>query len=65
MADDLSQTIADAAAGPSQASSDGLAVTQQPLPDLVEADKHLAAKSGARRKDLGVRLRKLVPPGAA
>lgn len=61
---DLESVIADAAAGPKRVKGDAGEVEQQPLPDLIAADKYLAAKVAAGKKTSGVRFTKLVPPGA-
>lgn len=64
MADDLSQEIRDAAAGPQQVTVDGQTVQQRPLAELVEADRYLASKTAAAKNHRGLRFTKLVPPGA-
>lgn len=64
MADDLTQTIHDNAAAPAEASVDGRSAKQHPLPDQIEADRYLASKAAAKKK-LGIRLSKVIPPGAA
>jgi len=63
MAEDLDSTIRQNAAGLKQASADGVNVQQHSLPDQIAADRYLASKE-AVKKGLGVRLKKLVPPGA-
>ena len=63
MTEPLDQTIRDNAAGPSAASVDGNSVTQHNVRDQIEADRYLANKAAAR-KGLGVRMVKVVPPGA-
>lgn len=64
MADDLTQTIRDNAGAPAEASVDGRSAKQHPLPDQIEADRYLASKAAAKKK-LGIRLSKVIPPGAA
>jgi hypothetical protein len=63
MADDLDDTILENAQGPERVEGDAGSVKQHPLPDQIEADKYLAAKEAAKRKDRGLRFNKLVPPG--
>jgi len=63
MAESLDNTIRENAAGPKQASADNVSAQQHPLRDQIEADRYLASKE-AVKKGLGVRLKKLVPPGA-
>jgi len=62
---DLGNSIRDNAAGPKQASADGVTIQQHPLADQIAADKHLASKAAAAGKGLGVKLVKLSPGGTA
>ena len=64
MAKELDDTIQDNAAGPRKATGDSGSVEQHPLRDQVEADRYLNSKKAARSKGLGVKVTKLVPPGA-
>jgi hypothetical protein len=64
MSEELADAIRQAAQQPAEASADGLSVKQQPLRDQIEADRYLASKDAAK-KGLGVRMVKVVPPGAA
>jgi len=64
VAKELDDTIQDNAAGPRKASGDSGSVEQHPLRDQVEADRYLSSKKAARSKGLGVKVSKLVPPGA-
>jgi len=63
--EDLEQRIRDAAAGPARASNETGAVDQQPLGELIEADRYLASKDAAASPRKSLRFTKLVPPGAA
>lgn len=63
MADDLEDTIEEVAAGPAEARDQNGSFRAQPLKDLVEADKYLAAKRAAASSGLGIRFGKLRPPG--
>ncbi len=45
MADTISDTIEETAAGPSVASSAAGSATAQPLPDLIQVDQYLGAKT--------------------
>jgi hypothetical protein len=63
MAEELEAKIAENAAGPKMVRGDEGAVEQHSLMDQIEADRYLAAKKAAK-KGLGVRLVRLVPPGA-
>ena len=50
--------------GPKSVSSDAGTVEQQPLADLIAADKYLSAKCAASSTRRGLRITQLVPPGA-
>ena len=63
MPDDLKDKIKENAEGPASAEVDGQRVTQHNLKDQIEADRYLQSKQ-AMKKGLGIRLTKLVPPGA-
>jgi len=63
MADDLDDVIQENAAGPQEATVDGVRVTQHSLPDQIAADKHLASKRAMGRKNFGLTRVKVVPPG--
>lgn len=65
MADDLSTTINTAAQGPAQASVDGRSTQQQPLLDLIEADRYLKSTGAvANSKRRGLIITPMRPPGA-
>jgi hypothetical protein len=64
MPDELTDKIKESAEGPESVESDGMRVKQHSLRDQIEADKYLAAKETSRSNRLGVRLVKIVPPGA-
>jgi hypothetical protein len=63
MVDDLEQTIRDNAKAPAKATGDSGSVEQHPLRDQIEADRYLNSKKAAKRKGLGIKVSKLVPPG--
>ena len=63
MPDDLEQSILENAQGPAKASGDSGSMEQHPLPDQIAADRYLASKQAAKKKGLGIGLKKLVPPG--
>ena len=63
MAEDLSDIIQENAEGPAKASGDAGSMEQHSLPDQIAADRYLESKKAARRKGLGIQLKKLVPPG--
>jgi hypothetical protein len=63
MSDDLTDTILENAQGPAEAHGDAGGMKQHPLPDQIEADRYLESKKASRSKGLGIKLKKLVPPG--
>ena len=63
MADDLDSTIRENAQGPAKASGDSGSMEQHSLPDQIAADRYLESKKAAKKKGLGVKLQKLIPPG--
>ena len=65
MAEELDEAIRTNAEGPKSASGDAGSMQQHSLPDQIAADRYLESKKAARSKGLGVRLTKVVPPGAA
>lgn len=64
MPEDLEQTIRENAQGPAKAAGDSGSMEQHSLPDQIAADRYLASKSAVKLKGLGIRMFKLVPPGA-
>ena len=64
MADDLEQTIRENADGPAKASGDSGSMEQHKLSDQIAADRYLASKQATKSKRLGLRITKIVPPGA-
>lgn len=65
MAEDLEQNIRDNAAGPKQASADGVNVQQHDLADQIAADKYLETRKASRTRGLGIKLLKISPPGTS
>jgi hypothetical protein len=65
MADELDDAIRTSAEGPKSASGDSGSMQQHSIPDQIAADRYLASKKATRSRGLGVRLTKVVPPGAA
>jgi len=63
MADDLTDTIRENAAGPAEARGDSVSVRQHDLEDQIEADKYLAGKRAAADPTKAFTRAKIVPPG--
>ena len=61
---DLTTTIETAAGGPAKVTGDSGSVEQQPILDLIEADRYLKGNTGVTKKWHGIRVAKLKPPGA-
>jgi len=64
MSDDLSESIAESAKSPKRAQGDSGSVEQHSLTEQIEADRYLASKNAAKSKNSGLRISKLLPPGA-
>jgi hypothetical protein len=63
MAEELEEALRTNAAGPRRARGDSSEIEQHPLGDQIAADRYLASKNAAKNKGLGIRFRKLTPPG--
>lgn len=64
MADDLDDVIQENAQGPAKVSGDSGSMETHPLKDQIDADRYLQSKKASRKKSLGLRIAKIVPPGA-
>ena len=60
----LDDIIRENAQGPAEAHGDSGGVKQHSLSEQIEADRYLASKAAANSKSRGLRLSRLVPPGA-
>lgn len=65
MADDIKDKIKENAEGPKRARGDSGEIEQHDLKDQIEADRYLNSKEALKKKGLGIRLSKIVPPGAS
>ena len=63
MAEDLDNVIKQVAEGPESAEVDGVRVKQQPLPHIIDADKHLGGKKAGRNPVKAFTRVKIVSPG--
>lgn len=63
MSDDLENTILTNANGPKRAKGDSSEVEQHSLSDQIALDKHLNSKKAAKKKGLGIKMSKTIPPG--
>ena len=64
MADELTDKIKENAEGPASAEVDGQRVTQHKLRDQIEADRYVKSSDSVAKGHRGLRISKLVPPGA-
>jgi len=64
MSDAVEESIRDNAAGPRRARGDSGEVEQHSLAEQIAADRYLASKDAANKAGRGLRVSKLVPPGA-
>jgi len=63
MSDELASKIDTVAQGPASVRTDAGEVVAQSIPDMIEADKYLAARNAAAASNRGLRFNKLIPPG--
>lgn len=61
---DLSGQIQQNAANPQSASADGVSATNNPMSELIAADKYLAARVATKKPPFGVVFGAIVSPGA-
>jgi hypothetical protein len=62
MPEDLENTILENVQGPAKVTGDS-GMEQHDPTKVIEVDRYLESKKAARSKGLGIRLKKLVPPG--
>lgn len=61
--EELEDTIRENAQGPKSVSTDAGSAQAHSLTEQIEADRYLKSNAAARRR-LGIRLVKIIPPGA-
>ena len=61
----LAESIEENAKAPRRASGDEGSMEQHSLIDQIEVDRYLASKAAAKKKGLGLRRLRGIPPGAA
>lgn len=61
MADDLVDTIKEAAAAPQTVVADGVQVTARPIGELIAADKYAKSAAAGKKKARGIGFIKLLP----
>jgi hypothetical protein len=60
----ISDAIRESAAGLKKVSNDAGSVEQHPITELIVADRYLASKQAMSRRNRGIRISRIVPPGA-
>ena len=63
MSDELASKIDTVAQGPASVRTDAGEVVAQSIPDMIEADKYLAARNATAASNRGLRFNKIIPPG--
>lgn len=61
---DMSEVIRDAVTQSASSSVDGISETNRSISELIEADRYLSSKAAVRKKQRGLMISKIVPPGA-
>ena len=64
MADEIKDSIQESARSPASAEVDGQRVTQHKLKDQIEADRYVKSSDAVAKGHRGLRISKMVPPGA-
>ncbi len=59
----ITDAIRDNAAGLKKASNDAGSVEQHTIADQIAADRYLASKQAMSRRNRGLRISRIVPPG--
>lgn len=60
----IEDAIRDAAPQPAEISADGVTVKQRPIGEQIAADRYLKSVDAAQKPNRGMRLTRLIPPGA-
>jgi len=62
--DDRDSAIQSNMTGPQRVTGDAGSVSQHSIADQIRADQYLSAKEARKAGNLGIRFRKIKPPGA-
>jgi hypothetical protein len=57
----MSDEVSTAIGNPKEASADGVTVKGHSLPELIQAEKHIAAKAAAKKPHRGLRFSRIIP----
>ena len=61
---EIEKSIKENAVGPKSAESDGQKVEQHSIADQIEADRYLNSKQAMKKRNLGLKVIQIIPPGA-
>jgi len=61
---EIEKSIKENAVGPKSAESDGQKVEQHSIADQIEADRYLNSKQAMKKRNLGLKVIRIIPPGA-
>ena len=61
---EIEKSIKENAVGPKSAESDGQKVEQHSIADQIEADRYLNSKKAMKKRNLGLKVIRIIPPGA-
>jgi len=61
---EIEKSIKENAVGPKSAESDGQKVEQHSIADKIEADRYLNSKQAMKKRNLGLKVIRIIPPGA-
>jgi len=61
---EIEKSIKENAVGPKSAESDGQKVEQHSIADHIEADRYLNSKQAMKKRNLGLKVIRIIPPGA-
>ena len=65
MAKEIVDTLRENAQGPAEVTGDSGSMKQQLPTQVIESDRYLRSEAATRRKNRGLNLAKLSPPGAS
>ena len=61
---EIEKSIKENAVGPKSAESDGQKVEQHSIAEQIEADRYLNSKQAMKKRNLGLKVIRIIPPGA-
>ena len=61
---EIEKSIKENAVGPKSAESDRQKVEQHSIAEQIEADRYLNSKQAMKKRNLGLKVIRIIPPGA-